>query len=248
MTLTALLFDKDGTLIDFNQTWLTAYVDATNLLAAHCNNAISANELLKHGGYDLTTQQWQADSILAAGSNEQILKHWEQLTGIDIEGDLLAQISGIFNKCGDNICPIVPDLVGILKRLHRDGYHLGLATMDDQQQAVNTLDALGVQHLFRFVCGADSGLGVKPEAGMSIAFASRCKIALHHVAVVGDSPRDLNMARNAGAGYAIGVLSGASSAADLTPHADYVIDSVAQLPDLLHEIQSHSLPTDSSRE
>ena len=43
------------------------------------------------------------------------------------------------------------------------------------------------------------------------------------------------MARAAGAGVAIGVASGNSSAEDLAPHADAVLDSVRDLPAWLHQ-------------
>ena len=48
--------------------------------------------------------------------------------------------------------------------------------------------------------------------------------------VVGDNVHDLAMARAAGAGAAIGVLSGNGAAADLAPLADAVLDSVCDLP------------------
>ena len=53
------------------------------------------------------------------------------------------------------------------------------------------------------------------------------------VAMVGDNRHDLEMARAAGAGAAIGVLTGNSSFDDLSPLADAVIRSIADLPDWL---------------
>jgi phosphoglycolate phosphatase len=52
------------------------------------------------------------------------------------------------------------------------------------------------------------------------------------IAVVGDSLHDLETARLAGA-VGIAVLTGPlkrAARADLEPHADYVIDSIADLP------------------
>jgi phosphoglycolate phosphatase len=51
--------------------------------------------------------------------------------------------------------------------------------------------------------------------------------------VIGDNPHDLEMARSARAGAAIGVLSGNSGMDDLAPLADVVLDSVCDLPDWL---------------
>jgi len=53
--------------------------------------------------------------------------------------------------------------------------------------------------------------------------------------VVGDNPHDLQMARSAGAGVAIGVLTGNSGAEDLLPLADAVLASVVDLPVWLRE-------------
>jgi phosphoglycolate phosphatase len=48
--------------------------------------------------------------------------------------------------------------------------------------------------------------------------------------VIGDNPHDLEMARSAGAGVAIGVLSGTGTPEALAPLADHVLDSVCDLP------------------
>jgi len=50
---------------------------------------------------------------------------------------------------------------------------------------------------------------------------------------VGDSPHDLDMARAAGAGKAIGVLTGVSARDVLSLHADLVLESIADLEGVL---------------
>ena len=50
--------------------------------------------------------------------------------------------------------------------------------------------------------------------------------------MIGDNPHDLEMARSAGAGAAIGVLTGNSSRQELAPLADAVLDSMCDLPGL----------------
>jgi phosphoglycolate phosphatase len=51
--------------------------------------------------------------------------------------------------------------------------------------------------------------------------------------MVGDNRHDMEMARAAGAGMAIGVLSGNGTRDTLSPLADVLIESVADLPGLL---------------
>ena len=48
--------------------------------------------------------------------------------------------------------------------------------------------------------------------------------------MVGDNRHDLETARAAGAGLAVGVLSGTGTRETLAPMADVLLDSVADLP------------------
>jgi hypothetical protein len=57
-------------------------------------------------------------------------------------------------------------------------------------------------------------------------------LAPNTVMVVGDNHCDLEMGRNAGAGYVVGVLSGSGTRADLEPFADVIIDGIADFMDL----------------
>jgi phosphoglycolate phosphatase len=54
-------------------------------------------------------------------------------------------------------------------------------------------------------------------------------VAPARTAVVGDAPADLLMGRRAGAGLVIGALSGVGDAEHLSPAADLVLRSVADL-------------------
>ena len=81
-----------------------------------------------------------------------------------------------------------------------------------------------------FVC-ADDGVAVKPAPDMVIHLCRAVGVPPTRTAVVGDSAADLRMARAAGAGLAIGVLTGVGGRADLEPLADDVIESVARLLD-----------------
>ena len=64
--ITAILFDKDGTLLDFDATWAPAYRE-TSLHAARGDRAL-ADRLLEQTGMDLVTGKSAAGSLLAAGN------------------------------------------------------------------------------------------------------------------------------------------------------------------------------------
>jgi phosphoglycolate phosphatase len=71
---------------------------------------------------------------------------------------------------------------------------------------------------------------------MVLAFARAMELETADVAVIGDSIHDLETAQRAKAGRRIAVLSGTSGHADLAPHADAVLDSVADVAGLLKAI------------
>ena len=70
---------------------------------------------------------------------------------------------------------------------------------------------------------------VKPAADMIVHLCEALGVEPARTAIVGDSTADLLMGRAAGAGLVVGVLTGVGRLEDLAPHADAVIDSVADL-------------------
>lgn len=228
-----ILFDKDGTLIDFNRTWLPVYQRATVWLATRFQQPDLADALLLAGGYQPASQTWEADSLLASGSNAQILDSWQTQIGERFDDATLLELTALF--AADNIKPkpVIPAMRSMLLSLRDQGFHLGVATMDDEQHARETLLQLDILDTMGFVCGADSGYGVKPDAGMVDGFCKQLQIPAANVIVVGDSPRDLHMAYNAGAAAAVGVLTGASSKAALSQISEHVLESIGDLPEWL---------------
>ena len=105
-----------------------------------------------------------------------------------------------------------------------------MVTTDDRAPTDATLRALGIrEHVGALVCG-DDGFALKPAPDAVLAICHAFQTEPPRVAVIGDTPADLAMAREAGAGRVVGVRSGVGSAEDLAL-ADVVVDSVAALLD-----------------
>lgn len=234
MAIAGILFDKDGTLLDYAATWVP--LNRLAAMAAADGDRELAGRLMVAGGYDEESGRVRGGSLLAAGTNREIASCWaELLPGRDAE-ELTALLERTFQEAGQRFSTPVAELVPLLERFRARGLRLGVATSDSEAGARATLAHFGVLELLDFLAGYDSGHGHKPGPGLVEAFCRTTGLPAAAVAVVGDNLHDLEMGRAAGAGLLVGVLTGTSHHEDLAPHAHHVLDSIVDLEALLGEI------------
>ncbi|QDL90342.1 HAD family hydrolase [Paroceanicella profunda] len=217
-----LLFDKDGTLFDFQSSWAPVFARVVAELAG--DDAARAGALCAAGGFDAGRGRFTPASPVIAGTSADIaaclLPH---LPGWDAE-----RLEELLNRRATGVAMSpVTDLAAFTGRLRRAGLRTGVATNDGETAARSHLGAAAAG--FDYIAGYDSGYGAKPGPGMVEGFLAVTGLAPREVAMVGDSLHDLVAARAAGT-LAIAVLTGVAGAADLAPHADLVFDSIADLP------------------
>ena len=227
LRLRGILFDKDGTLIDFRKQWMPAYRAAVDMLSA--GDRKLADRLLRLGGYDPAEDRLDPASPLACGTNRQIVEVWAEGLGLPMTEGLFQRVQDLFHEVASRNAHPVTDLKALFGRLKARGLFLGVATTDSTATARANLETFGVSSIVDFVAGADAGHGVKPEPGMLLAFCAAGGFAPEETAMVGDSLVDLAMGRNAKAGLVVGVTSGVTPRARLEPLADLVLDSVAEI-------------------
>jgi len=232
MKYRGIVFDKDGTLLDFNRTWLPIYLYAAQEFAD--GDAGLAESLLTQHGFDRGKNRFIGGSLLAAGNNQQIANAWAvQIDKPNQVETISRQLHQIFNDQGAIQATPVRQLADTLRQLKQSGRKLGVATADSHQGIINTLQAFDVLHEFDFLAGYDSGHGVKPEAGMVLAFCEQMALAVESIVVVGDNRHDIEMGRNANAGLCVGVLTGTSTRSELESIADIVIDDISSLVEVI---------------
>ena len=227
----AILFDKDGTLIDFHRSW---YRIAEELaLEAAGGGEAEARALLERVGYDFVGRRFLPDSVFAAGTNADIVAQWYPDASRAERAERLATLEArLVGRAASEAVPI-DGAEAALRRLRDEGYRLAVATNDSTASAERTLAALGMSQLFDAVFGYDAVANPKPAPDVVLAFADMAALRPAQIAMVGDNRHDMETGRAAGAGLTIGVLSGTGTRDSLAPLADAIVDSIADLPDHL---------------
>ena len=226
-----VIFDKDGTLIEFGPMWSGWAVALADALEAGAGRSIRA-PLYEMLGYDAQTATIVPGGALAATPMARLRERTlAVLVGTGLPG---AQAERVLDRgwyAPDPVASARPiaDLPGLFGWLRDADRKVAVATSDDRDPTERTLAALGVSGLVDALACADDGMPVKPSPDMTLHLCRTLDIGPERTAVIGDSAADLRMGRTAGAAQVIAVLSGVGSRGELEPLADAVIASVEDL-------------------
>lgn len=232
------VFDKDGTLTDFYNTWMPLMRRASLLVASGDEQACL--HLLETSGYISETGKCIPGSPIVAAPTDELANGWwnallPEFAHLHARHNTLEEVTAIvedvfltgIGSTTQTVCDL-PQFLGCLKDL---GLKLGVATNDSEGSAFTTFDQFGATPYLDFVSGYDSGHGSKP--GMILAFCAKTGLKPCEVAMVGDSVQDLVAGQKVGCGLRVGVLTGVALYDDLAPNAHMVIESIVKIQELL---------------
>jgi phosphoglycolate phosphatase len=213
----AVVFDKDGTLLDFERTWFPAIGAGIAAFTADPATQRAIGDAL---GYDVAIGACVAGAPVVHVANSELAVLLDPHTG----GRGRQLIDDVARRVVDHVTP-VPAAQGVLDALAAAGVPAAVATNDDEAATVAQLAALGWERLPLVAC--DSGFGAKPAPGMLLEAAQRLGVEPARCAMVGDAESDLAAARAAGFGAA--VLVGAGHGPDARALATVALDDVGGL-------------------
>lgn len=229
-----ILFDKDGTLLDYDESWLPVNRELARI-AAKGDQAL-ADRLLAACGMNPETGHIVPDSLLAAGNTRQIAEGLVAAGSMVDVDELTVRLDDLFSSAAQFSVPVT-DLAGFFARLHRRGFRLGVASSDNERSIRQTAERFGFAQYVDYIAGYDSGFGTKPEPGMLLGFCAATGLSPEEIAMVGDNNHDLHMGLNAGAGLRIAVLTGTGSRDSLAAAAHHVLDDITGIETLLPDLQ-----------
>ncbi|MFY0623292.1 MAG: HAD family hydrolase [Pelagimonas sp.] len=223
----AVLFDKDGTLFDFGATWNVWTAKVIEDLSE--GDVFKAQAMADAARYDLTEMVYLPDSPIIAGTNREAA----ECLSVALPDWSVDDLEVYLMKSSAQ-APLVEaaPLVPLLARLSAMDLSLGVMTNDTEYGARSHLRFAGVEGMFDFIAGFDSGYGAKPSPAPLLAFAQGMGHPPERVVMVGDSTHDLEAGRAAGM-LTVGVLTGPAGTEDLASLADVVLPDIGHLPEWL---------------
>ena len=227
----AIIFDKDGTLIDFEAMWGSWITKLAQQLEAAAYISL-APQLFRAVGFDPASGAVAPSGPLAIATMAEIralAEHVLREVGLSPASAAAALQAGWYIPDPVALARPLADLPALFGALRARGMRIAIATTDDRAPTLATLTALGIASLIDALACGDDGRPIKPAPNAILALCEQMGIAPAQAAMIGDSTADLCMGRAAGVGLVVGVLSGVGSAELLAPLADLLLPTVAGL-------------------
>jgi HAD superfamily hydrolase (TIGR01509 family) len=203
-SITTLLFDWDGTIVDSAQLGLTAFERSFAALDVPFDHEIyrkvySPNWYSVYEALGLPKDKWQQ-------ADELWIQHY-----------------------GEQIAQPVAEAQETIQKLKRKGYRLGVVSSGTNSRIAREMSELGLESFFETVICNEQMVEKKPHPeGLETALRS-LSCASEATAYVGDSPEDIEMGKHANM-LTVGVRSAYPTSWKLKSHnPDIFIESLREL-------------------
>ncbi|PQP84246.1 haloacid dehalogenase [Paenibacillus sp. PCH8] len=215
----AILFDKDGTLLDFTGMWgfwtdcvLNDFGDQLAVRGLRLDTAelpqiwgTYHDDQGRMNGYDIR-------GPLAMGTMDEVyaVLTWHGYRAGLSWAEAKIMVRACLAHAEEEMeqhrpARPLPGVREFLEQSSMEGIILGVVTADDTASAIKHLEWMGLDSFFDVVIGTDLVERGKPFPDMLQLACERLNISVQNTVVIGDTDGDMEMARTAGAGYRIGI-------------------------------------------
>ena len=233
-----IIFDKDGTLIDFTATWVPLIRKRVSfLLKKSGRDGEMETFLLRSWGIDPVSGKVdpRGPCPVSPRSDEIIIgtmalyQHgypWDESKQWVTEAFDEADADGNWRE---KVVPI-KGIQTFLSGLKRGGFYTALATNDERKDTEAILNHLSMDGLFDVVLCSGEVNPAKPHPETIFTICRKLSVHPYEAVMVGDSVTDMMMGKKAGVTLTIGILEGGvTPKEELEKVADLVLDSIQDL-------------------
>ena len=233
-----VIFDKDGTLIDFAATWVPLILKRITLLvkALGRDGEIKAL-LLRAWGIDPASGRIDPRGPCPVCPRpEEIIIGTMALYQQGYPWDEAKQwVSQAFDEADattdrKQLLRPIPGIERLLSQLKQTGFSLALATNDERRDTEAMISDLGWGGLFdRILCSGEVSQP-KPHPEMVLSICRGLSVLPLEAVFIGDTVNDMKMGKRAGLALTIGTVEGGvTTREELEKVADVVVDSIRDL-------------------
>ena len=233
MKTKAIIFDKDGTLMDFNAFWIpVTHRSVQDILQAVGMNSDLAESIFMALGVEENIAV--INGILCSGTYAQmghaiylILKEYNCNL---CENEVIQIVTEAYHRNFQFgiVKPACDHLADVLGKLRNQGLKLAVVTTDDSVTTQKCLQALGIESYFDYVYSDNGELPTKPDPYCVHDFCKRENLQLSEVVMVGDTLTDMRFAQN-GRIKGIGIAKDERNVNILKKEADIIIEDVSYI-------------------
>lgn len=232
-----IVFDKDGTLINFTHLWASKTRAAVDALA-HAINASQELRLSLYAslGCDPVEDRFAPQSPVVTAPLSKLytiaatVLYQHGFGWLDAEIKVYSHFAPpMENIFSAEMVEPAADIAALFRSLQEAGVYIAVITSDDRKPTEETLQLLKAEEYVSFIAAADDEYPHKPAPEAVLAACEWIGASPARTAVVGDSTTDLVMGRRAQVGLRVGVLTGVMDQATLAPYADVVLPSVGEI-------------------
>ena len=246
------VFDKDGTLVDFDRLWAGKLIAAVRAVTRATADP-SARQPLEQAlcatlGIDAANMRVIPESPLAVATLPKltiacaVVLHQQGQPWHQAETLARERFQPVIEQPPqpEDLAPI-GDLVRLMTSLTEAGCRIAIFTSDDRRATEVSLPLLGIEgFIASMVCG-DDALPGKPSGEGLLHLSRTLGVDPSRMLMIGDSVTDMRAAKAAGVGWRIAVTSGTGEPAALALAADTVVPTIQALgPAAGARAQAHS--------
>jgi phosphoglycolate phosphatase len=234
-----IIFDKDGTLIDFAATWVPLIRKRVTFLLKTLgrNDQELGAFLLRSWGIDPTSGKIdpRGPCPVSPRSDEIIIGtmalyqkgyFWDEAKQWVVQAFDEADADGDWRE---KVVPI-KGIQTFLFRLREHGLRTALATNDERKDTEAILNHLGMEGLFDTILCAGEVNPPKPHPETIFSICRQLGVDPKESVMVGDSVADMMAGKRAGVALTVGILEGGvTPREELEKVADLVVNSVQDL-------------------
>ncbi len=239
MSIKFIIFDKDGTLLDFDSFWgtISTYAVTDMLTKLHLPENLLPTLLSSIGYKNGTTDVqgvlcWGTYRLMGEAMHDAMTH-----AGVSCDREEVVRLTyETYHQHADKgeIRSACHNLKDVLKQLLGQDILLGVVTTDGPVITRQCLEKLDIGPMFSAVCTADGVLPPKPDPYCIEAIMEQFHLTKDEIVMVGDTMTDVQFARNGGI-RVIGVAKTEEGRAFLREKADAAVPDVSHVAAVLTE-------------